>query len=390
MMDREMRGVMGLSAAHLVIDLYSPVLPAVLPLLIADHGYSYLLGGLLVATYNLTSSMAQPPMGWLFDRRGKGIHIGYSLILSATFISFIGIAPEFSILAIFAMLAALGHATFHPSALGSVGAVASDVNRGRLMSYFVVGGNLGYAVGPLLAGAAVAAMGLQGLLFLLVPGYAMALLLRYILPVAASDRSAPVHPNSDAPTAPIRPVPIAILLLAAGLRAWAIFAAVAFLPTYLVLQGFDLVAANTLISLMLVAGVGGQVLGGTLSDRYGRKEFSILGLALAIPAFLLFISTDGIVSVISMLIFGFLLWSTFAVTVAMGQELLPGNIGLASGLTLGLAVGGGGIGVAITGSLADWIALDTALALLAIPIAASLLLFFILPYPWKALKKPVA
>ncbi|MDI6718539.1 MAG: MFS transporter [Methanomicrobiales archaeon] len=389
-MNRDMRGVMGLSAAHLVIDLYSPVLPAVLPLLIADQGYSFLMGGLLVTAYNLTSSMAQPPIGWLFDRRGKGIHIGYSLILSATFISLIGIAPEFSVLALFAMLAALGHATFHPSALASVGTVASDVNRGRLMSYFVVGGNLGYAIGPLLAGVVVAAMGLQGLLALLVPGYAMAILLHYILPAPLSDRPAPLHPIPDAPTAPIRPVPIVTLLFAAGLRAWAIFGAVAYLPTYLVLQGFDLVAANTLVTLMLVAGVGGQILGGTLSDRYGRKEFSVLGLALAIPAFLLFIATDGIVSVVFMLTFGFLLWSTFAVTVAMGQELLPGNIGLASGLTLGLAVGGGGIGVAVTGSLADLVALDTALALLAVPIAASLLLFIVLPYPWKSLKKPGA
>ena len=382
-MNREMRGVTGLSAAHLVIDLYSPVLPAVLPLLIANHGYSYLLGGLLVTAYTLTSSMAQPLIGWLFDRRGKGIHIGYSLILSATFISFIGIAPEFSILALFAMLAALGHATFHPSALGTVGAVAHDANRGRLMSYFIVGGNLGYAIGPLLAGVVVAVLGLEGLLILLVPGYAMAFLLRYILPGEAPGRPAPPQPNPRTQGGAIRHGPIITLLSAAGLRAWAIFAAVAYLPTYLVLQGFDLVVANTLVSLMLLAGVGGQILGGTLSDRYGRKEFSVLGLALAIPAFLIFIGTKGLVSIVFMMIFGFLLWSTFAVTVAMGQELMPGNIGLASGLTLGLAVGGGGIGVAVTGSLADLITLETALTLLAIPIAFSLLLFFILPYPWK-------
>lgn len=95
-------------------------------------------------------------------------------------------------------------------------------------------------------------------------------------------------------------------------------------------------------------------------------------------------ASDGIISVTALLLFGFTLWSTFAVTVAMGQEMMPRNIGFASGLVLGLAVGGGGIGVAITGALADISSLSAALSTL--PLIGAIGCFALLPYPWKVLQ----
>jgi MFS transporter, FSR family, fosmidomycin resistance protein len=379
------RRVWSLSAAHLITDIYTPVLPAVLPLLIIQSGYSYLLAGLLVTAYNITSSMTQPAIGWLFDRRGKGIHVSYSLLMSACGMALIGIATEYYLIAVLAIIAAVGHAAFHPSALGSVGALCTDKNRGRLMSYFIVGGNLGYAIGPLLVGALIALFGLPGILFFLIPGLTMAAVSWYALP--PDPARCPVEAARKEEGAAQRPsiFPISILIAASALRAWAIFAVIAFLPTYLVHRGFDVFVANALVSVMLVAGVGGQIMGGTLSDRYGRKEFTLTGMILAVPAFLVFIGTGGLLSLGAMLVFGFLLWSTFAVTVAMAQELMPKQLGLASGLTLGLAVGAGGIGVAVTGIIADLFTLEVALATLPFPIVVSVLLFYILPYPWKLL-----
>ncbi|MDD3933157.1 MAG: MFS transporter [Methanoculleus sp.] len=383
-MTSDTKSVWGLSAAHLVTDLYSPVLPAILPLLIAEQGYSFFLAGLIVTVYNLTSSLVQPLVGWVFDTRGFAFHISTTVLISATFISVIGLFDNYYLVLASVAVAALGHAFFHPSALGTVSRLTRDASRGRITSYFVIGGNLGYAIGPICAGVAVGLMGLQGLVLLVIPGIVMAVVLRRILP-APERRETPVAaPRTERPAYRA----IALLVAASGLRAWAIFGSVAFLPTILTLRGIDLVTANLLVSGMLIAGVVGQLVGGTLSDRYGRKEYTLIGLVAAIPPFIIFLTTGGIVSLVAMIVFGFILWSTFAVTVAMAHEMAPGNVGLVSGLMLGLAVGVGGMGVAVTGWIADLTA-SLPLGLMTIPLAIVLAvpLFLAVPYPWKSLSR---
>ncbi|CCJ35468.1 major facilitator transporter [Methanoculleus bourgensis MS2] len=382
-MTSDTKSVWGLSAAHLVTDLYSPVLPAILPLLIAEQGYSFFLAGLIVTVFNLTSSMMQPLVGWLYDTRGLAVHISVTVLISATFISVIGLLNNYYLVLASVAIAALGHALFHPSALGTVSRLTRDASRGRITSYFVIGGNLGYAIGPICAGVAVGLMGLPGLVILAIPGIVMAAVLRYVLP-------GPVRREVPAPSSrserPARRA-IALLVAASGLRAWAIFGSVAFLPTILTLRGIDLVTANLLVSGMLIAGVVGQLVGGILSDRYGRKEYTLIGLVTAIPPFLVFLMTDGIVSLVAMIIFGFILWSTFAVTVAMAHEIAPGNVGLVSGLMLGLAVGVGGMGVAATGWIADATSLSVGLMTIPVAIALAVPLFLAVPYPWKVFSR---
>jgi len=378
--------IWGLSAAHCVTDIYSSVLPAILPLLISQYGYSYFLAGLTITLYNLTSSFTQPLIGWLYDRRGTGVHTSVTVLICAIFISAIGLSAEYVFVLACAMCAALGHALFHPGALGAVSRLAENASRGRITAYFVVGGNLGFALGPLFAGIAVGTMGLSGLVFLVLPGLVMAGILRVVMP---GTQSLPTLPGRDAAagaaTASLRP--IAILVVASALRAWAIFGAMAYLPTYLTYRGFDILSANVLVTGMLIAGVIGQVVGGTLSDRYGRKEYAVFGLIGAIPAFYAFMATDGTLSLIILMVFGFTLWSTFSVTVAMAHELMPGSVGTASGLMLGLAVGAGGIGVAVTGHLADLYTLTLGLLSIPIPVIAAVLLFLAVPYPWKTLAR---
>ncbi|MDD5418266.1 MAG: MFS transporter [Methanomicrobiaceae archaeon] len=382
-MKPNLKSVWGLSAAHLVTDLYSPVLPAILPLLIAQYGYTYFLAGLIVSLYNITSSFAQPFVGWLYDRRGIAIHTSYSVLMSAFFISIIGLTDNYLLVLAFAALGALGHGIFHPGALGEVSRQTQDASRGRVTSYFVVGGNLGFALGPLFAGAVVGLMGLPGLVYLLIPGLVMAPLLRVILPPSGHTG----RPD-EAAAAPIRMgsmKPVVILVLATAFRAWTIFGSIAFLPTFLTDRGFDLITANILVSATLVAGIVGQIFGGAISDRFGRKEYTVFGLVGAVPAFYAFLMTDGFASIAALMLFGFSLWSTFSVTVAMGHEMMPGNVGLVSGLILGLAVGAGGLGVAITGYLADHISLYLGLYTLPLPVIVAVLLFLAVPYPWKAL-----
>jgi FSR family fosmidomycin resistance protein-like MFS transporter len=371
----------------MVTDIYMPVLPAILPLLILNYGYSHFTAGLLITAYNVTSSFTQPVVGWLSDKKGLSISVTVSLLISAVFVALMGIAQNYYLIMLLAVLAALGHACFHPAALSMVSRLCTSENRGRLTSYFVVGGNFGYAIGPVLAGGLVWWLGLPGLLLLVLPAVAMAFALKYILPGGITKPCAPVAVPVETDRGVQSKKPFIILMIASILRAWAIFAAITFLPMYLVSQGYDLVMASMVVTLMLLAGVGGQVVGGHFSDRYGRKEFMIFGLVLCIPPFGIFMLTSGLISIIGLLLFGFFLWSTFAVAVAMSHELLPGNVGLASGIMLGLAIGFGGLGVAVNGVIADHYSLAAALGTIPIPIAGAIILMCVLPYPWKTLRQ---
>jgi FSR family fosmidomycin resistance protein-like MFS transporter len=377
--------ITGLAAAHLITDIYMPVLPAILPLLIAQNGYSYLAAGLLVTAYNVTSSFTQPVIGWLSDKRGLTVSVSISLLISAVFVALMGIAKDYYLIMAFAVIAALGHACFHPTALSLVSRLCTSGDRGKITSYFVVGGNLGYAIGPVLAGVLVWWLGLPGLLFLVLPAVIMVFVLRRLLPGGiAAAREAHALPREEIADVPSK-WPFVILMAASILRAWAIFAAITYIPMYLVSQGYDLVTSSMVLTLMLLTGVAGQVAGGHISDRIGRKEFMVFALAGAVPFFYLFFATSGILALIALLCFGFCLWSTFAVAVAMSHELLPQNVGLASGIMLGLAIGFGGLGVAVNGMIADHYSLAAAIGTIPLPIVGAVLLMALLPYPWKTL-----
>jgi FSR family fosmidomycin resistance protein-like MFS transporter len=374
----------------MVTDIYMPVLPAILPLLIANSGYSYLAAGLLVTAYNVTSSFTQPLVGWLSDTKGFSVSISISLLVSAVFVALMGIAQNYYLIMLFAIIAALGHACFHPTALSLVSRLCIQENRGRITSFFVVGGNFGYAVGPVLAGVLVFWMGLPGLLFLIFPALFMVFALKYLLPggiIGACESHA--RPKLTTGVGQSKK-PFVILMIVSILRAWAVFAAITFLPMFLITRGYDLMTASIIMTLMLLSGVAGQVMGGYISDWIGRKEFMFIGLAGSIPFFYLFFLGSGIIAIIAVLLFGFFLWSTFAVAVAMSHELLPQNVGLASGMMLGLAIGFGGLGVAVNGMIADNYSLAAALGTIPVPIVAAMLLMTVLPYPWKSIKSHLA
>ena len=379
--------ITGLAAAHMITDIYMPVLPAILPLLIAQNGYSYLAAGLLVTAYNVTSSCTQPVIGWLSDKRGLTISVSVSLFISAVFVALMGLAKDYYLIMAFAVIAALGHACFHPTALSIVSRLCTHENRGQITSYFVVGGNIGYAIGPVLAGVLVWWLGLPGLIFLIIPAIIMVFVLRILLPGGiAAAKEAHAVPESMTADVPSK-WPFIILMVASIFRAWAIFAALTFLPTYLVSEGYTLVFSSLIMTLMLLCGVVGQVAGGRISDRFGRKEFIIIALVGAVPFFCIFLVLSGIPAIIALLGFGFCLWATFSVAVAMGHELLPQNVGLASGVMLGFTIGFGGLGVAVNGLIADQYSLRAALGTIPLVIAVAIVLMTLLPYPWKSLQR---
>lgn len=380
------RTVAGLSAAHLVTDLYGPALPAIMSLLILTYGYSYFAAGLLVTMYNLVSSLAQPGIGWIHDRKRMQLPPALSILICGVFISLLGIAPGFGVMLAFCGIAALGHAAFHPVALSLTGRESTDANRGRVLSHFVVGGNLGFALGPLAAGAAIGILGEAGILIMALPAVAMAFVLPFLLqppPPLRDPSPAPEIGGLRAADPGIAWTSLAILITAASLRSMVIFGSIAYLPTYLAEGGLGLLAANTLLTVMLLVGVAGQIAGGAASDRSGRKETILAGMAGTAVFLAGFLLLPGPAGLLFLMLFGFALWSSFSVTLAIAHELLPGNLGLASGLLLGFSMGVGGLGVAVIGALGDAIGLTGALwALLGITLLA-IPFFVVLPYPWR-------
>ena len=373
-----------LSLAHFTIDLYSPVIPMVLPLLIATYGWPYFMAGLAVSMFNIVSSLSQPLIGYLSDVKQIIVPVSFTLLISGICIPATGLVSQYWMVLSLIGCAGLAHAFFHPVGFGMANRFARGPNIGRLTSYFVIGGNLGFALGGLIAGLCVGELGLPGLMLMSIPAVCVAVLLWFVFPVQKRDKTA-----SDQKSCPKEPLPrkikigMGLLVSAAALRAWVIFGMVAFLPTFMTLQGYTIIEAGMILSGMLMAGVVGQVVGGTLSDRYGRKEYTLFGVVTAIPFFVLMMTSDGILFLVSLMAFGFLLWSTFSVTVTMSQEMMPKTVCTAAALMLGLALGVGGLGVALIGYLADATSLRYALSLLFIPLVCSLVLFAIVPFPWK-------
>jgi FSR family fosmidomycin resistance protein-like MFS transporter len=175
--------------------------------------------------------------------------------------------------------------------------------------------------------------------------------------------------------------PVLLLFGGSTLRAWVTFGTMTFLPTYLVLMGYPILTATMLVSVMLLSGVVGQITGGILSDRLGRKPIVVVSTFAAIPAFALILLTHGVVQIAAIMAFGFLLWSSFSVTIAMAHEMIPSQIGMISGLFMGIAMGAGGLGVSVSGAVADHLGLTATLTLFPVIILIAAILFLIVRVP---------
>jgi len=371
------RRIWELTIAHLINDIYAPVLMALQPVLITMYGYGYFEAALLPVVHSLTSSLLQPFFGYLADKKGIKVSVGISILLSGIGISVLGLIPnQYIMMLLCVALSGVGHASFHPGALCQVSILATGSSRGKLTSLFVVGGNMGMALGPIIAGIILTTGGVPEVIWLIVPAIATALFL-HLNPLAecCNIKQETVSEGKE------NWGPVMLLFSGATLRSWVTFGGMTFLPTYLVLEGYSLLEATTLVSIMMVAGVAGQLSGGALSDRVGRKKVIVITTFASIPAFIAILLTHGPLLIVSMMVFGFLLWSSFSVTIAMSHEMVPSKIGLVSGLFLGIALGAGAIGVSVSGAIADMAGLYTSLATFPIILAVSVIIFMLVKSP---------
>jgi FSR family fosmidomycin resistance protein-like MFS transporter len=315
------------------------------------------VGGVVLAS-QASSSLIQPLFGLWSDRRGAMWLLPAGVTFAGIGIALAADAPSYGLVVLLVLVSGIGVAAFHPEGSKFAGFV-SGRRRASGMAWFSIGGNLGYALGPIAATAVIAALGLRGGLLLAVPSLlaatAMLVGTPYLRSFAPEPDAARAGAGDDEPTA------MKLLLGVIALRSVAWFGLITFVPLWEVSLGHSKSHGNHLLALMLFAGGVGTLLLGPLADRVGRRPVLLGSVTATGPLMLVFLLVGGLPGAIALALIGACVVGTFGVTMVMGQEYMPRHIGTASGLVIGLSVGLGGVAAVALGGLADATSLRTAL-----------------------------
>jgi len=369
------RAMGALSAGHLFTDLNQGAVAALLPFLISERGISLTAAGALVFAATVSSSVVQPLFGVFSDRRRIPALMPLGVLLAGVGMALVGVVPGYLQIFLCIVLSGIGVAAFHPESARFANYVSGS-RRARGMSFFSVGGNAGFALGPVVATPLVLAFGLPGTLFLALPAALMAAALFYEVPRML--RFAPgetAREGEDPAPAPEHWGPFSRMIGVVAVRSFVYFGLVAFVASYYErVLGTSPAFGNTALTVMLFGGAAGTLVMGPLADRFGRRAI-VAASMLALPPLILGFTLSGpYAGMVLLALTGAATVGTFGVTVVMGQEYLPGRIGLAAGVTMGLSIGLGGVGAPLLGLLADSSGLPTAmLALAALPVLGFLL-----------------
>ncbi len=349
-----------ISASHLLNDVIQALLPSIYPVLKSDLALSFAQVGLITLTFQLTASILQPFIGHHTDRRPRPYSLVAGMALTLAGLVLLSQAGRFAAILAAAGVIGLGSAVFHPEA-SRIARLASGGRHGFAQSLFQVGGNAGSALGPLLAAIIVAPRGQGSVLWFGTAALAGMVLLGFV--GRWRHRAYPVNRRRDLSRAEsgAQPglrrgaVPALLVLLALMFSKFIYMACMTNFYTFFLMERFGVSVSGSQMSLFafLFATAAGTMIGGPVGDRWGRKRViwaSIAGVApftLALP----YVSLPWMI-VLSMLT-GVILSSAFSAILVYAQELMPGRVGLVSGLFFGLAFGLAGIGSAVLGEWAD-------------------------------------
>jgi FSR family fosmidomycin resistance protein-like MFS transporter len=383
---RDARAMSRLSLGHVCTDICQGAVPALLPTLIAERGLSLGAATALVSVASIGSAVIQPIFGIWADRLSVPLLAPMGVAISAIGLGAVGFCHSYLALALVLGVSGLGVALFHPEGARMAGFVGGGSVRG--MSYFSVGGNVGFALGPALVLLIVGIGGLAAAPLLALPGLIAAALLLVEVERLKRYLPAPRTRHSE-PHEPAAWGPFSRLAGAAVARTAAFFALLALAPIYLIDKlGASHSLASVALVVMLSAGAIGTLVGGRFADRFGRRTVLVWGM-LPLSALLIVLPHVGLIAFFVVLVgVGFTIDGPFSTTVVLGQEYLPGRSGLASGITLGLAIGLGGLLAAGLGALADATSVSTTLLVLPAFTAVALLLALSLPGPSSAVDQP--
>ncbi|MDL2280263.1 MFS transporter [Selenomonadales bacterium OttesenSCG-928-I06] len=376
-----------LAASHLTNDLTVGALPAILPFLISIYGIDYQAATGLMFAYALMSSFIQPIFGYIADRTSFTWFMSLGIFINCLGMSFIGFSEHYW--AIFAsfMVCGVGSAIYHPEAARLVNRL-SGKKKGSGIGIFSVGGNSGFALGPVLSVAMILAFGMKGLFIFTIIGSAMAIFLIWQVPkiketiatadqvgVAAEKTEIKVLENDWKGFSKLTIIIIGRSIIFSGLMA--------FIPLYWinVLMQSNATGASAL-TILFAFGVVVTLIGGLLSDKLGYRKTMMIFCSLVAPLVFILINTNNLILATLLLIpLGFSVFAPFSAMIVLGQTYLGKSVGFASGVTMGLAFSVGGMVLPLLGGVADNYGLQQAMEVIVYVAIVTAIFTFFLPKP---------
>ena len=385
--------VVALAIGHLVTDMQAGALPIVLPQLKELFSLSYSQLAAIVLLQNIMSSVIQPAFGYLTDKRSLPRFLPLCAAMAGAGFAFVGWVSSYSLLLCTVIFISLASATYHPQASKTVNFLSDDTNRTQNMGIFSIGGNAGMAVGSILMTFLLGlAGGLHNTMYFAIPGLLVFVLMAKAMPdyirVNKEHERKQAQQASQGTSEKISYWALFLILFYIFMRSSIHSGISTYLPLYFMkFRGFEAVAASSMVSGFLLGGVAGNYIGAILSDKLGARKILLGSITLSIPAiYCITIATTQFFAMFSVVMAGFFIIGSFATTIIIAQCMLPNNVGMASGLTIGFSVGLGGFGVTILGALADKFGLPAVMQLMAwLPIIAAVVAIGI-PIPQKLQK----
>ncbi len=353
--------------AHISVDMQTSSLTILLPLLLSRFDLNYGLAALIVSVNNAVIAVAQPLFGLLGDRRPLRWLIPVGALVCGAAMSSVTLQTHYALVLAAVILSGIGSAAFHPEGLSGVRAVSST-RVASATSFFFFGGNLGFALGPFLAAQLIAWRGIEAAPLMIAPTLlAGALLLTQYraLKHTSPHTTRTTHPRPQRGQG--RVIGIVVFLLALiAVRSLVLSGLQTFIPLYFTAHSaLSKETIGLIVSVLIFSGAFGTLLGGPLSERFGRRMTMAGAMVIVLGALFVFMHSEALIAQLaSAAVAGAFITMPWPISVVMVQEAMPDNVGLASGLTLGLAYGASGLGVSALGVLADLIGLPAIMNLL--------------------------
>ena len=349
------RVLAAVSFCHLLNDTLQSAIPSAYPIFKGAYHLDFGQIGLITLTNQITASLLQPLVGMYTDRRPLPYSLAAGMCLTLAGLLLLAFAPSYAFILVAVAFVGIGSAVFHPES-SRVARMASGGRHGFAQSFFQVGGNVGSAVGPLLAAFVILPLGQRSVGLFSVGAAAGILVLLRVGRWYAGRRTRGTHDSPAGAALPRRQVVGAVaVLVALVFSKYFYMASLSSFYTFFLIQKFHVSVRTAQLYLFLFLGAVaiGTFLGGPIGDRIGRRYViwaSILGV---LPFTLLMPYADQHWTAVLTVIIGLVLSSAFSAIVVYAQELMPGRVGAVAGLFFGIAFGVGGIGAALLGQVAD-------------------------------------
>lgn len=352
-----------ITAAHISVDMQTGSLAVLLPFLLTAFNLNYAAAAAIITANNIVIAIAQPLFGTLGDRKSYKWMVWVGCLLTGAMMVTVLWWPSYWLVVAAVLLSGLGSAMFHPEALSRVRAVSGQQAVSGT-SFFFSGGNIGFALGPIVATLLIEQLGRLGGLLMLVPTAIGLLMLWSQWKIISLDGAKKARLVGQAGKMAIGLVAFLIGLIT--LRSTIQGGLQTFIPLYFQSLGDSKEHAAFLVTIVAIFGAVGTLTGGVLADRYGRKI--VMGLSALASLGLLygFLHTTGILQMVFLAAAGICISMAWPIIVVMIQEAMPGNVGLASGLSLGTSYGATGLGVAMLGNFADGFGLAATMTLITL------------------------